>query len=93
MEALYPIQKEYWKQVQKNKNTRNTCGYPGINGGYFKNDKLLFGANCYGVKPKRPINVRNNLIREQIEQVDSLKYKDSNLKVSQFSEDKWSRYN
>ena len=50
--ALYPIQEDYYKELQKNKRLKNSCGRSGINGGYFKNTNLLFGANCYGVKPK-----------------------------------------
>jgi len=50
--ALYPTQKTTWKKLQKApKEYRNECGHPGINGGYFSNEHLKFGANCYGYKP------------------------------------------
>ena len=54
--AYYPVQKcEYDKIVLENKrlpkNKRRYCGFPGLNGGYFPNALLKFGANCYGVKP------------------------------------------
>jgi len=42
--AYYPTQKCTWD--------KKTCGKPGINGGFFSNPYLKFGANCYGKKPK-----------------------------------------
>ena len=47
--ALFPIQKEYLEDL-KNKNDKlsNSCGKPGVNGGYFENRHLKFGVNCYG---------------------------------------------
>ena len=50
--ALYPTQRSYWKSLQKNTRKKHQCGYPGVNGGYFKNTNLKFGANCYGPKPE-----------------------------------------
>ena len=50
--ALYPTQKSTWEKLQKSpKEYRNECGHPGINGGYFSNEHLKFGVNCYGYKP------------------------------------------
>ena len=49
--AYYPVQKCNWDELQKNPKLKNTCGKPGINGGYFANPSLKFGANCYGTKP------------------------------------------
>jgi hypothetical protein len=51
--ALMPTQKATWQQLQ-NTVQKNQCGRPGINGGYIGDDKLQFGANCFGVKPKEP---------------------------------------
>ena len=43
--ALYPIQKDYYDEIQEGpSNHRNDCGKPGINGGFFK-DKNIF--KCY----------------------------------------------
>jgi hypothetical protein len=42
--------------LQGNNATKNACGRPGINGGYFANPNIKFGANCYGVKPPAPAN-------------------------------------
>ena len=50
--AAYPIQYSTWKTLQDNEpNKRNICGRPGIN--LARNDpNLLYGVNCYGVKPE-----------------------------------------
>lgn len=50
--AAYPIQYSTWKTLQDNEpNKRNICGAPGIN--LVRNDpNLLYGVNCYGVKPQ-----------------------------------------
>ena len=51
--ALYPTQYNSWKKLQNGpEKTRNSCGKPGINGGYFENPNLKFGVNCYGKKPE-----------------------------------------
>lgn len=49
--AAYPIQYSTWKTLQDNDpNQRNICGSTGIN--LARNDpNLLYGVNCYGVKP------------------------------------------
>ena len=49
---LYPTQKKTYDGLQKIKGHEHDCGRPGINGGYMKNEKLRFGVNCYGKKPK-----------------------------------------
>ena len=50
--AVYPTQKETWDRVQSGPDgTQDSCGVPGMNGGYFDNPELKFGVNCYGVKP------------------------------------------
>lgn len=50
--ALYPIQKDEWLKLQDDPIYKNSCGVPGVNGGYFANSELKFGVNCYGIKPK-----------------------------------------
>lgn len=57
--ALFPTQKETWEKLQKldegvcdkNKKKGNSCGRPGVNGGYIGNPYVKFGVNCYGKKP------------------------------------------
>ena len=50
--AAFPIQYSTWQTLQGNDPTnRNICGQPGIN--LVRNDpNLLYGVNCYGVKPE-----------------------------------------
>jgi hypothetical protein len=50
--AAYPIQYSTWKTLQDNNvDERGVCGKPGIN--LVRNDpNLLYGVNCYGVKPE-----------------------------------------
>jgi hypothetical protein len=59
--AFYPVQQCEWDKLNEemNKYPENTherkklqCGNPGLNGGYFANNMLKFGINCYGKKPK-----------------------------------------
>jgi hypothetical protein len=50
--AAYPIQYSTWKNLQDNvPGKRDICGVPGIN--LVRNDpNLLYGVNCYGIKPE-----------------------------------------
>lgn len=52
--AAFPVQSDVWNKYQENidPNKRNECGMqPGIN--VARSDShLLYGVNCYGVKPK-----------------------------------------
>jgi len=50
--AAYPIQYSTWKNLQDNNpGSRDICGTPGIN--LVRNDpNLLYGVNCYGIKPE-----------------------------------------
>lgn len=50
--AVYPTQKDTWEKLQAgSKEQRDNCGLPGVNGGHFDNPDLLFGVNCFGIKP------------------------------------------
>ena len=49
--AAFPIQMDTWKKTQENEGARrNECGSYGINVARSDPD-LLYGVNCYGVKP------------------------------------------
>ena len=83
--------------------SKNICGKPGVNGGFFKNDKLKFGVNCYGYKPdadpNKLVNTDNAKIdtRVNVRRRDLLnKYKqmseEGKLDVRPFSNTKWSKY-
>jgi len=60
--SVYPTQKETYEKLQKGRpQYHNACGRPGINGGYFDNPELLFGVNCFGVRPaKNAMDELNN---------------------------------
>ena len=50
--AVYPTNDETYKKMQAGPaEQRNSCGRPGVNGGYFDNPELRYGVNCYGAKP------------------------------------------
>jgi len=65
--AAYPIQYSTWKTLQDNDpGNRNICGAPGIN--IARNDpNLLYGVNCYGVKPepKGSEKIKQNIISDK----------------------------
>ena len=97
--ALYPIQYKFWKKIQSGpKQYRNSCGKPGINGGYFENGDLKFGVNCYGTKPKQIQNTKkecnhNYLDEETINfnnQVDKYSSELDEYSVLPFNKNKWS---
>jgi len=50
--AGFPLQMSTWQTLQDNvPSKRNMCGSPGIN--LVRNDpNLLYGVNCYGIKPE-----------------------------------------
>jgi hypothetical protein len=50
--AIYPTQQStYDKLLAGPADKRQSCGIPGVNGGYFPNAEQRFGVNCYGARP------------------------------------------
>ena len=50
--AVYPTSDETYQKMQAGSpGQQMACGRPGINGGFFDNPELRFGATCYGNKP------------------------------------------
>ena len=100
--ALFPTQKSTFKGLQKIKGHENDCGRPGVNGGYMSNPLLKFGVNCFGYKPKMtqeeeeimqasspyPKTQKDILMEER---VDYWKTKITDILVSPFNHDSWSR--
>jgi len=94
--AAYPIQHSTWKTLQDNNpNTRNICGKPGIN--LSRNDpNLLYGVNCYGVKPEAKGNeiVKDVIMSDKQRILQSqIAHFQKNIKsigISPFSQNKWS---
>ena len=93
------------KNLQGNCKTKNKCGRPGINGGYFRNPNIKFGVNCFGLKPKaknsdlesmefkrsQPIP-RTKAEKDLDDKVNYWKTNVDKIVVNSFNKDKWSRY-
>ena len=63
--AVYPTQEETWKKIQSGPDeNKNSCGVPGLNGGYFDNPEMRFGVNCYGKKPPQSENDQELLMKQ-----------------------------
>ena len=77
--ALYPTQ----KTSDKN------CGEVGVNGGYFSNKKVRFGANCYGVKRNPNENELIDTIDDEEEDEYDVDMNDK-YKINPFNKEKWS---
>jgi hypothetical protein len=104
--AFFPTQKKTWEKLQKTKNKKNSCGRPGVNGGYFENPYVKFGVNCFGKKPKSSNDdwKNQNVISdgevpktpEEIELENKIKYWKENsqklLKINSYNNGKWSEY-
>lgn len=73
---LYPTQKSTWDELQKSTNAakKNSCGRPGINGGYIDNASMKAGVNCYGPKPD--MNVGSSKMMAGIQNYESGKMLD-----------------
>ena len=104
--AFFPTQKKTWDELQQTKKHKNSCGRPGVNGGFFANPHIKFGVNCFGAKPKAKTNdqalmdarrdrpyPRTEEERKMDELVEHWKtHAQDKLRVSSFNRDKWSRY-
>ena len=104
--AFFPTQKGTWQELQQSEKHKNSCGRPGVNGGYFANPNIKFGVNCFGVKPDPKENDLSLMETrkdrpyprtEEEKKMDELvEYWKENsqdtLRVSGFNRDKWSRY-
>jgi len=94
--AAYPVQYSTWKTLQDNTpNTRNICGSPGIN--LVRNDpNLLYGVNCYGVKPTPKGNelIKNTVISDKQlalnAKIAQLQKRMSQISVAPFNQNTWS---
>jgi hypothetical protein len=100
--ALFPTQQQTFDELQKIEGHENDCGRPGVNGGFIDNPKLRYGVNCYGYKPR--INkVEKELMETSSiypktekdiamdERVEYWKDRLSEIIVSPFNHDKWSK--
>lgn len=99
---LFPTQKATWDVLQTTKH-KNSCGRPGINGGFMENEKALFGANCFGIKPgQKEIDKISDAIPEAATSAVNKKEEDGriayykgmgdSIEVNSFNTVKWSEY-
>lgn len=103
---FFPTQKSTWLELQKDPNTKNNCGRPGINGGYIDNPYMKFGVNCYGKKPDPTatdldiLNNKRNQITPKTPEDELLDKKvqfwkdhaSQLLQLNSFNNNKWSEY-
>ena len=100
---FFPTQKSTWDKLQKDPKKKNTCGRPGVNGGYMQNPYLRFGVNCYGKKPKPSdadlAKMNNKVVAKTPEEIELEKkvqfWRDNSdklLKLNSFNNGNWSQY-
>lgn len=101
---LYPTQKSTWEELQKSTDPakKNSCGRPGINGGYIENASMKAGVNCYGPKPeinpaasKLMSSIQNYEAGKMIDplheaRVQQMKSKINDIVVAPFNKGAWS---
>lgn len=95
--AYYPVQKCFWDDMQNDPTKKNSCGHPGINGGFFANPQLKFGANCYGFKPDGTVAIPKEPTCEQkgfCERVENTRYAEESTldDIVPFNRKTWSQY-
>lgn len=104
--VFFPTQKSTWDKLQKHEKTKNSCGRPGINGGYMANPKLKFGVNCFGKKPNATdsdlarMNAKSNVTYPKSNTEIALEKKvqfwkehaDKLLRVNSHNHKQWSEY-
>jgi hypothetical protein len=100
--ALFPTQQKTFDELQKIEGHENDCGRPGVNGGFIDNPKLKYGVNCYGYKPRinkieKELMETSNIYprtKKDIamdERVEYWKERLSEVLISPFNHDKWSK--
>jgi hypothetical protein len=101
--AIFPTSKKTWAKLQRGPpEHRNSCGKPGVNGGFFDNPELRFGVNCFGERPIKKANdellndsdLAGPPTAEQIEfdkKVDKFREQLSNVSVLPWNRKKWSK--
>ena len=102
--AFFPTQTSTWNKLQKNSKTKNSCGRPGVNGGYIDNPYIRFGVNCFGKKPdakqsdldkmNQPVTVPKT--QEEIVIDQKMQFWKDNadklLQINTFNKNKWSEF-
>jgi len=100
--ALYPTQKSTYNKLKGISGSENSCGRPGINGGYIKNKHSRFGVNCYAPKNK-PTNIEKKIMNsetiiptqpdtEDQKKINFYKKNIHRIVKKPFNSDKWSSF-
>jgi len=95
--ALYPTQTKEFNELEKNPKLAGQCGKPGVNGGYFENPNLKFGANCHAIKPSPKDDemhkeIQNYSLDPLAQKIAMYEENLDEIGVSPFSSNKWSYY-
>lgn len=98
---LFPTQKKTWEVLQTTKQ-KNSCGHPGVNGGFMEDTEAQFGANCFGMKPdKKEIDqisqsvpstasqASRKMTQEEEERVKYYREHGDEIQVNSFNTDRW----
>lgn len=102
--AYFPTQKATWERLQKSESSKHSCGRPGVNGGYISDEKVRFGANCFGKKPAPssaelsalstgitiPKSPEDAILEKKISFWKT--NRDKLLKINSYNNNKWSMY-
>ena len=98
---FFPTQKRVYNLLKRMPDHKNSCGRPGINGGYIHNGDAKFGANCYGYRPNpktidkhymHSINHTPRISDEEVSQANRENNNISNYVVAPFNKTKWSTH-
>jgi hypothetical protein len=99
---LYPTQKSTWESLQQDPEKKNSCGRPGINGGFMDNPSMKAGVNCYGERPemnesssKLMVNIQNYEAGKMFDplhdaRINEMRGKINNIVVAPFNKSAWS---
>tara|TARA_X000000950_G_scaffold282721_1_gene382100 strand:- start:264 stop:1100 length:837 start_codon:yes stop_codon:yes gene_type:complete len=99
--ALFPTSKKTWKKLQSTPGNENSCGRPGINGGYIANPNAKFGVNCFGIKRNptdletKSMNIGNPFPKSKEEErmqsrINYYRKHKNNILLAPFNKDTWS---
>mgnify|MGYP001380460549 CR=1 FL=1 len=100
--ALYPTQKATYNKLKGISGQENSCGRPGVNGGFIKNKQARFGVNCFAPKNK-PSNIEKQIMNsssiiptvpetEDNKKINFYKKNIHRIVKKPFNSDKWSSF-
>ena len=100
--ALYPTQKKTYNKLKNMAGYENSCGRPGVNGGYIKNKHARYGVNCFAKKgtpsnmEKKIMNTSTTIptqpVTEEQKKINFYKKNIHRIVKKPFNSDKWSSF-